>query len=151
MLLEDPPDEPIEMIRYVTLEEQPYAIQECMADYGFTINVDGPGAYNAEYPSDQRDAYRLAKYTCVARYPLHHVYWTTHSEETLRLIYDYSIAETIPCLAEHGIIIDDIPTWETYRAEYETLGGILWIPERDHESTGCSSNPPGDQMIATTD
>lgn len=49
-------------------------MSECLVEFGFDAE-DGGSSLDVSFPSEQEGAYRLAAFTCEARYPFKPVYY----------------------------------------------------------------------------
>lgn len=112
----DPPE--VEMIRKVSLGESEQIMAECMGESGWvaTIHEDGTREYGPFTP-EQEQAFGLASYVCMMQYPLEEKYAKPLTQAQHELVYAHLQSEWIPCMAELGITLPELPTLESYLAE----------------------------------
>ena len=68
MQITNPPD--VELVRYVSVDDWPHVISECITSAGFPVRVSQGGVVlDGDIPDEQADAMNLAWYTCQAGYP----------------------------------------------------------------------------------
>lgn len=124
------PDEPrpdVPLIRYATPRELAALKVECLNAAGFpdvVLTDDDAVSYGA-VPPEQELAFGLANYTCAAQYLVDPIYRAPLSAEQLGTLYDYYQSGLIPCLAERGYPVEDVPSKETFVANYAAEG---WNP-----------------------
>jgi hypothetical protein len=115
----DPPA--VEPVREITPVESQKAIDDCLAERGWTRHPKG----GFEYPLEQQEAYNMDAYICTASYPIRAEYLEPLDEAAWRRIFDYWITETVPCLRAEGIDVPEPPTIETF------LSSQYWTPDGD--------------------
>lgn len=131
---DDPPT--VEVVREVRPEETAEVMKECMAEFGFEIHGDPSGSgFSAEYPSEQREAFDEASYTCTARFPLMPVFYQPYDEQSLDRLYDYFAEEASACLESLGFAASDPPTRARFVESYRA-SGRLWNPAEDLTGSG---------------
>lgn len=147
----------VEIVRWIENgTEYGPVMAACLTDAGFRSEGDAVGGvqYLDEVPEAQEKALHLAYYVCAAKYPLDPVYLTEWTSEQLGLLYDYWEQYFIPCLAAHGLKIDESskPTRESYVARFHTPERASWWPsdtlatmpekERAAIEASCPGYPP---------
>jgi hypothetical protein len=108
--------EPVEVVAWVLPEEQDQYRVPCVADEGFAKEADG--SYFT--PEDQKSAFFLAQYVCMAKYPVSPQYLVPITDEQLKIAYDWMIATEIPCLEAEGYVISNVPTQDVFVSTYAT-------------------------------
>ena len=93
-------------------------MRSCMAEYGFTIEVDFNGGWGGTYSVDQTDLWHESAFRCVSKYPLIPVFYQPYDEATLERIHEYLSTVVAPCFAERGYPVE-VPTFGTFKAEYD--------------------------------
>ncbi len=112
--IEDPPKVP--MIRYVFAEEREATLRACLETEGYPRNETG--LYTI--PESQRDAYALAQYTCLVRYPVEQRYAQPWGDEQKRIQYRWTVDYVVPCLEERGHPIGEAPSEATFLDRWES-------------------------------
>lgn len=97
-----------ELVRFPdSLLEYGQSKASCMTERGFPSSSDIFGGVAFEgYPKSQQTAFDLASYECELMYTQNPVFVTEWSPEQLGLAYDYWDEYLIPCLEDHGILVD---------------------------------------------
>lgn len=138
-----------ELIRYVSLYEWAPAIVDCMLEQGFGASLlsDGGVSYE-EPPAGQEEGLAVAAYVCAVEYPVELT--EQLNDVQLRKLYNYYVNDLVPCLADEGYDINDIPSFETFRDRY---GSSPWSPYSsvspstqlgwDAINAACPQNPDG--------
>lgn len=106
--IDDPPD--VVPIRYVTPQEADRYYHECMAEQGWKAEPDGSYVSTEE----QAEAINLSDYVCLASYPIPAEYLQPLTDDQWAYLYDYWIETTLPCFAEHGLEVRDVPSRATF-------------------------------------
>lgn len=120
--VETPPDVPV--VREISATEWTAVLEECMTEAGFPPVRESAGdVLEWEPTEDQQDAFLLSRYTCSAQYPIVDTVEPFGSDE-LGILYDYWTDKTIPCLAELGYRVSDMPSREAF------MGGAIWDPRQ---------------------
>ena len=121
----------VQVVREINPDEYGGVMVECLTEFGFEArSEDGGRSLGAEYPSEQEDAYRLAAYTCEARYPLKPIYYQPYDEALLSRLHAFFVDEQIPCLHQAGYSTIEAPSLKTFVEKY-TQQGYLWTPSRE--------------------
>ncbi|QIK82792.1 hypothetical protein [Sanguibacter sp. HDW7] len=131
------------------------AVAECLTDAGFPATPDKYGGIlSEELPEAQEAANSRAHFTCNAKYTTDPVISQEWTNEQLGLTYDYWEQYFIPCMAAHGIEVDQSkkPTREAYIAAFHTPERLDWWPngalealppeKRDEIAPQCPSYVP---------
>ena len=127
--ISDPPE--VSPVRVVTREEFLQVQQKCLAEEGFTTELDPDGDGLAVTLADgQGEAYFLADYVCQGRYPLHEVYTRDVTEAQLRTYFEWNTGELATCMAGLGYAVPDPPSFEVFTAAYGAGRG-MWMPFDD--------------------
>lgn len=141
------------VVRTVDPEEWASVIATCMNDAGFPdVVADGDGSLSWEGPTQQAEQLGLAKYICLAQYPLDPKYTTKPTDEQIGLVYDYLTLVQVPCIEAHGIEVPEAPSRaifiETYLDSPEWLPYALISAEADAQGVlselqeQCPQSPP---------
>lgn len=129
----DPPQ--VEIVRVVSREESATAQVSCMTDAGFPpTEIDDSRGISWEVPAEQADAYFLADYTCRAQYPEDLKYFQPFDEGQMNQIYDWLVEETIPCYADQGLVVNDVPSRGAFVDQW-FAEQRYWLPEDGVEGT----------------
>ncbi|MGY4643928.1 hypothetical protein [Cellulomonas sp. URHB0016] len=149
--LVDPPL--VGVVRLVSTDEWPSTQVDCLKAEGFTdvrLTADGTGV-DSSYGDDQEDDFRLATYTCDARYPLDPAQDESRMTDEQKLVaYRYLTVTLVDCLAQHGETHVGTPPSE--QAFLASWNGVRWnpymeIPEPSADLLGaCPPNPPADLL-----
>ncbi|MHA6694907.1 hypothetical protein [Homoserinimonas sp. A520] len=110
----------IKRIRFVSPEELPKAMAECMTRLGFETTVSEDGGYGGSYTEEQMVPYTVANLTCRIQYPPHPKYTQPLNDAQLEFLYDYFVDTLTPCLEGEGISVDPAPSRATFVEEYYT-------------------------------
>lgn len=150
----------VQPVRTVDTAEWNTTIQpECMAEQGFPTTEDQHGQAGISFDLSQEDDLKRATYICMAKYPLDEKYLRPYSLSQLRILYDWRVEHTIPCMKSDGVSPPEPPSFETFVAEYAATGYKHWSPHTEvevppeaqvtlGESTWCPDTPPEDVLYA---
>lgn len=123
--IDDPPE--VTPIRVVSSrEENSDVLAACLEEQGFTVEITAEG-FQVRLANGQGEAYFRADYVCSGQYPLHEGYMSPLTSEQLAVHYKWTTEHLVPCMVENGFDVESVPTWETYRAEFEATQRI-WNP-----------------------
>lgn len=127
--IESPPETSVE--RVVTNLEQPEVMAACMTEQGIPTEVspDGRG-WQFSAQSAQADAVRLAEYVCLATFPLAAQFSEPFDAGQLGVQYAWLRDEVIPCMRSLGYPTPQMPSLQTFVAQYEENRG-LWFPDTE--------------------
>jgi hypothetical protein len=156
----EPPPDDARFVRFIEAGEYASVRVSCLAQQGFPEVVamrDGGVDYRAVSP-DQAQAMEEAAYRCAVAYPVHPTYFTPHTEELIRVVYDYRVGELLGCLAREGYVVDDPPpSWDTFLADYRAEDRHPWSPydffvvgtedEWQRLNEVCPQNPPDERLF----
>ncbi len=153
--------EDVELVRYVTPEEQFDLMTDCLEQEGFPPIREG-GEISYIPGEDQMMAFAVATYVCVGRYPIDFAYTQPLTDDQWARVYEHQVEVTVPCIRELGYEVSDPPTLQTY---LDTGPESRWNPVREVEqqvtedalSTGrwgsfeefldaCPPSPPADEL-----
>ena len=143
--LVDPPE--IEPIRIVSTTDWPTTQVDCLSQAGFDValTADATGI-ESDVAESQQDAFRLATYTCAAKYPIDPAQDESRLSDEQKLVaYDYLTVTLVECLSKEGFAVTDIPTPETFLATWDSA---RWNPyfqltgATEELMTTCLPNPP---------
>jgi hypothetical protein len=143
----DPPQVPV--IRLVTNEERQVLLDACLDQSGWDTK--------AGFPVDQKAAYDLANYICMASYPVYPELTGTWTDKQTAIQYDWTVNTELPCLAALGHTVttpaptrdEFITTWDTnpyFPFAYIEGSSSLTNQERELLEAQCPQNPPSDQL-----
>lgn len=138
----------VEPVRTITVEEWQVVYHDCMAELGFPSTVDQHGQQGISFDRAHEDDMGRASYTCTARYPLDEARMQPFDLAQLRLLYDWRVEETIPCIAAAGITPPEPPSFESFVARYAATGYEHWSPigeidmPPDAPEGWCPDTPP---------
>lgn len=160
--LDGPPPE-VATVRWTeSLADYGTAIEQCLAEQGFTVEHDGRGGFNMAIPPQQEKAYYTARYVCNAMYPINPVFAQEWSPEQLGLLYDYWDQYFIPCLAAHDVLVNTTnkPSREVYISKFHTPDRTDWWPsdylamlpsgDRARIEPVCPPQPPPEVFYGTS-
>ena len=120
-------EEPPPMVRWVRYNEWLDVYAACYEDLGVTPIVDYVRMeIDADLPDGQFQEKQRLYWLCTAMYPLVYPREMVHSEKTQHVVYDYFVDELVPCLAQQGYMVPDVPTFEVYSERY--LANDQWTP-----------------------
>ncbi|MCK0111804.1 hypothetical protein MWU75_06595 [Ornithinimicrobium sp. F0845] len=86
--------------------------------------MDPDGSFSIH--RSQQQQFDLDRYVCIASYPIGEIYLEPYDRGQWEALYDYWVAEFLPCLASNGFEVADPPTKETFLAAPEA-----WHPVGD--------------------
>ena len=104
-------------VRFVLPNGWGYVMQQCMVDVGYSdytfSRADG-------FSNNQRAASRtgeegLAWYDCGKRFPEYDVAFTRLDDGQVDALFAYYRDWLLPCLAAHGVAVENVPTIEQFR------------------------------------
>jgi hypothetical protein len=124
------PPQDVKFVRFLNPDEYATVNVDCLAAQGFTATVTFDGGIDfGDYPGEQTPALLEATFRCAVQYPVHPKYSQPHTEEQIRVMYEYYKDELVPCLNREGYSVPptDVPTWETFLASYSSKDGG-WVP-----------------------
>lgn len=145
----DPPQ--VAVVREIRPSEDEQVQAECMTAAGFPVDEDG----DPSGPPEQREAFYLAWYTCIAQYPVAKKYRRPFNTAQIGLVHEYYRDSLVPCLQSHGFAPGPVPTLETFLAtartaeEYNPYDGVterLREEERRELLEACPPLPPEDVL-----
>ncbi len=114
----------IDRIRLVDESEWAMTIAECLQSRGFTASSSNGGVSVGPLPPGQDSALAVAQYVCSVEYPVEPTAPLTVDE--VGLLYDYFVAELVPCLERNGQSIPDAPSREVFVDQYDSPNS--WWP-----------------------
>lgn len=124
----------VEWERFIELEEFGPVMAACYTDQGFPSVASADGGVSGEYQEEEAEAYALAGYTCMTKFPTNPKYSIPLNESQIAYIYDYQTQVLTPCLEDAGYTVDAPPAREDFVASYLTDGGG-WYPY-EHVNAG---------------
>lgn len=116
--IDDPPA--VEVVRVVTPEERGALVDACLAEQGFPVGEGSPGI-----PESQMEAFDLAQFVCMARYPVDPELSGTWTEVQTAIQYEWTINTLIPCLEARGFEIEDVPSRSVFIETWFTDSAFL--------------------------
>jgi hypothetical protein len=117
----------VEIVRRVERPDWGATIAECLNESGFPdVSADEDGGLSYETLISQAEQFALAKYICVAQYPLEKKYTTPLDDEQLGGLYDYLTLVQAPCLETLGYEIVAPPSKQRFVETYATAPD--WLP-----------------------
>ena len=144
-------------VRTVGPEEANAVFATCLGELGFPSTVDQVGQQGIALDKSQQDDYHRASYVCLARYPLDEMYREPFSLGQLRILYDWRVGQTVPCLRADGVTVPDPPSFETFVARYAATGYEHWSPYSEElqlppewDVQQCPDTPPDDVLYPGT-
>lgn len=105
--IENPPT--VDVIRIVTPEERGALVDACLAEEGFPVGDGSQG-----FPESQLEAFNLAQFVCMARYPVDPEVTGTWTEVQTAIQYEWTVNVLIPCLEGLGYVIANVPSREVF-------------------------------------
>lgn len=110
LAIADPPQ--VDVVRLVAPEDRGRFVDACLTEQGYSpTRLSEVGL-----PAEQTAAFDLVRFTCLARYPVDPDYLRAWSEEQIVVQYEWTVDHVIPCLADRGFLVTDVPS----RAEFVT-------------------------------
>jgi len=123
----DVPKPETTVVRTVDPAEWASVIANCMHEAGFPdVVAEEDGSLSWEGLTEQAEQLGLAKYICLAQYPLDPKYTTKPTEEQIGKVYDYLTLVQVPCLEELGFEIPEPPSKTRFIETY--LDSPEWLP-----------------------
>lgn len=146
--ISEPPD--VDIVRLVTPEERGELVEPCMAERGYSADV----LEDVGIPAERADAYNLAQYVCMAKYPVDDALTRQWSDVQVGIQYDWTINNVIPCLVERGYTITDVPSREEFIATYytaafypyEQISEPLTNAQREALNRACPQTAPSELL-----
>lgn len=143
----------VPLVRSVDREDWALVIAECLSEAGFPdVSADVDGGLSFSLATGQAEAFGLAKFICVAQFPLESKYTEPLSDEKLAKLYDYLTQVQAPCLEGLGYPISTPPSKQRFIETY--LVAPEWLPygelpanvyegeEIDIALESCPDQPP---------
>lgn len=141
-------------VRYVSPNEMPQAMVECLTAAGFdaavTSDVEGLG-FTANSAAGQEEALAIGWYACEAQFPIDPEFTQPLNQAEIDFMYAYYVKSLLPCLEGMGYEMKEPPSRQTYAETFGTADG--WFPYTEVYSSGqeavlmaseaCPQNPPG--------
>ena len=150
--ISDPPE--VALVRWIRTDEQGPSAEACLAEAGFTVESDSSGQgwrLVSQIAAEQAHAFHLASYTCTAQYFVDPAMMQSLTSDQLRVLYEYHVEVSIPCLAKLGYPRPEPPSLETFLGTFDT---DPWLPvknigldlsggdEVDRVLEACEQSPP---------
>lgn len=149
----------VEIVRRVDRGEWAPTIADCLNESGFPdVTADADGGLSFQTLADQAEQFAVAKYICVAQYPLEEKYTAPLDDEQLGNLYDYMTLVQTPCLEALGFDIPAAPSRQRFIETYVTAPE--WLPygslPRDvlmgdqlpDIQAACPEDPPEDSQYS---
>jgi hypothetical protein len=136
----------VDRIRFVTPEEWPQAIADCLTEQGFEASVSRDGGVETSYTAEQEEPTELARYGCNAKYPVHPKYSQPLNEAQLKYLYDYYVNTLTACLEAEDISVSEAPSFSSFLDADESE---RWFPYRSIDRYSpeleekCPQSPSG--------
>jgi hypothetical protein len=143
------------LVRYVTPEESPAVLQQCLHDEGFDVAVLADGGIDfSGLPESQREKggpVVLALWTCSAKYTIDPRTQQLLTQEQYHVLYDYYTGSLTSCIQSRGITVGEAPSFTTFVDTYNdepwtpydsVIQGDLASGEWDAIITDCPQGPP---------
>lgn len=112
--ISDPPA--VETVRFVKPEDRGPFVETCLAEQGYSATA----LAEVGIPVEQQQAYELASYVCLTKYPIDAAYAREWSDVQIGIQYDWTVDRVIPCLAERGYTITEVPSREVFVATWSS-------------------------------
>lgn len=122
----NPPDVPLE--RWIGAHERGPSAEGCLADAGFTVksNADGQGwSLESQIGAEQASSFHMAVYVCTAQYFVDPDLMQELTSDQLRVLYEYYVGYSIPCLEALGYPRPEPPSLETFLGTFDQ---DPWLP-----------------------
>lgn len=145
--------EGIQVVRNIKPEEWNQVNLECLEAQGFYPIKDG----SYSIPEEQKQAWGLAQYSCLAQFPVDSAYAGPYGESEHRRFYEYWGETTIPCLVENGYPVNELPSFEVFQANVGTPNefyplALDSLSERGLEAEAtCRTIPSSDYIRGFSD
>ena len=118
-----------DLIRWTLHSESPSVWVRCLNESGWEATlVEGGGIlFPQDLSQEQRPAYSVAEFTCIAQYFRDPNHSQTLTQEQYGVIHDYWLSWMMPCIEGQGYgFSGEIPTREAFVASAEPFG--WWDP-----------------------
>ncbi len=133
-------------VRFITLDEHPQVIVDCLHEAGFPEVTAEEGAVTYSVADEaQGAALALAHYTCIAEYPLDPKFERPLTDEQLRKLYDHYTGPLRDCVEAEGHEVSEPPVFEKFVEDHRNQTGT-WDPISE-----ASANLNGSQVQALMD
>lgn len=110
--IDSPPE--VSIVRWVNPEESPAIMVECLVSAGVSATLDAEhNSYGITSSAGQHDSTDLARYICLAKFPVRLDIYRFPSEAEQRMLYQYLVDEWLPCMTREGFPLSK-PSLETY-------------------------------------
>jgi len=117
----------VKIVRRVDRDDWATTIAQCLNESGFPdVTADADGGLTYETPTSQMEPFALAKYICVAQYPLEKKFTAPLTNKQLGGLYDYMTLVQAPCLEAQGFDIPAPPSRQRFIETYATAPE--WLP-----------------------
>jgi hypothetical protein len=111
----------VEFKRFVTAEEAPAVLNECIREFGITtVEMSSNGSLTGELGDDERAVVDA----CSVSYPYEFMEAGVQTDAQLEYSYNYATTFLVPCLRAAGYTAESPPTSEDY---FDTAHASLWI------------------------
>lgn len=145
----------VEIIRRVDREDWATVIADCLNESGFPdVTADADGGVTYYTLTDQAEQFLIAKYICVAQYPLEKKFTSPLDDEQLGDLYDYLALMQAPCLESQGFDIPAPPSRQRFIETYATAPewtpygslplDVLMSDQLAGLQAACPEEPPAD-------
>lgn len=148
----------VEIIRYIHPDEFPVVVGACIQEAGWPVEITPDGGISfLPVPEDQEQAKQAAVNVCRSRYPIEPKYLEPLDTQQLELLYDWYLAESIPCLEHQGysgfdpppldvfLESDDADRWFPYSVVL--AGASLPMDDWYRLNEECPQGPPTDVLF----
>lgn len=117
----------VEIVRRVNPDDWAMTIADCLQESGYPdVTADADGGLSFENLGTQAEQFALAKYVCVAQFPLEKRFTAKLTDEQLGGLYDYMTLVQTPCLEAQGFDIPAPPSKQRFVETY--LTAPEWLP-----------------------
>ena len=140
----NPPEVPLE--RWINVAERGPSAEACLADAGFTVksHADGQGwGLESQIGAEQASSYHMAVYVCTAMYFVDPDMMQELTGDQLRILYEYYVGYSVPCLAGLGYPRPEPPSLETFLGTFDK---DPWLPI-EHIGLDLSGSEAAERVI----
>lgn len=88
-------------------------------------------------PLAQKDTFNTALYMCYGYYPIPTIYSEPWSESQKRAMYIFTVESVVPCLEAEGLIVEKMPTVETFVDTFDTRP---WYPYEQIDTSSMTQS-----------
>jgi hypothetical protein len=144
------------LVRWVTPDEWPQAMSDCLEQEGVEVEVLADGGFSYE---GDKAVLAPVVWTCQAQYTIDPRTTQPLDDRQVKLLYDYFVNDLKPCVEGEGYEVADPPSLTTFSESIATGGqeeswspyagvvrGTISTESWDELNRACPQEPPFDAM-----